>query len=268
MVREFEQRIPLKKAFLWIFLSVLAVSGSATFGWLYYLHWKGALQTSSKYPIKIIVQTTPQTHFLESDFFAEVLGLSTDHPVNLYAFNAAEGEKILRRHPLIKNVRIEKIPPETIHIEYEMRSPIAFIADFVNVAVDQEGIMIPFYPFFTPKKLPKLYLGLEAAVWGQPLETESYQACLKILRHCQDHEIEVRSLDTSRMFAPSYGEREIIVQIDEKVDYILASRVLRLNPRDPIPALNQYFLMKNHLPPSGVTIDLRIKDLAFIRLTH
>ncbi len=43
-----------------------------------------------------------------------------------------------------------------------MRTPYAYIGEFANTAIDKEGYLFPFRPFFTPKNLPILYIGLNA----------------------------------------------------------------------------------------------------------
>ncbi len=273
------ERIPVKKAFLWVFLSILAISGTATFGWLYYLHWKEALQTNNKYLVTVIAQTAPHNQHLDNSFFAEVLGLSVDYPTNLYALNNTEAENKLRSHPLIKKAKIEKVAPSTLHIDYELRNPVAYLGDFVNVALDEEGVMIPFQPFFTPKKLPKLYLGLDDSIqWGDTLSSHQYRICCELLNQFQEHSIEVKSIDVSRIEASSYGPREIIVLIEEKIEtegrFMLAPRYLRLNHLDYKTVLANYFQLREHnlahsslsdtLRQPVATIDLRIKDLAFI----
>ena len=259
-------KISLKRAFLWVFISVLAISGTATFGWLYYLHWKESLQSNPQYHIAVIAQTSPLGAHLDHHFFAEVLGLSRDHPTNLYAFNKKEGEKRLREHPLIKTATIEALPPHSLHIDYELRTPVAYIGDYVNVALDEQGVMIPFQPFFTPKKLPKLYFGFnDPAKWGHFLSDSRLQLGQKILNEFKQRGIEVKSLDLSRLEGFSYGMREIIVIVEETIEYKQVPRILRLNHKKPFQSLDAYWIYREHyIDLLPLTIDLRIKDLAFI----
>ena len=76
--------------------------------------------------------------------------------------------------PLIKKASIKKIPPGTLYIEYQMRVPLAYLGDYTNTALDEEGYLFPFSPFFTPKKLPIIYLGLQQddAQWGMTLKQD------------------------------------------------------------------------------------------------
>ncbi len=117
------ERIPLKRALLVIFLSVIAITGSATLGWFYYLHRIHVKQGDSAYNIEVIAATRRAAGKLESDYIAELLGLSKDKPVNLYTLSLKEAEAKLRKSPLIKKARVEKIKPKTLHIDYMPSHP-------------------------------------------------------------------------------------------------------------------------------------------------
>lgn len=262
----YSEKMPLKRAFLWVLMSVMAVSGTATFGWLYYLHWKESLISNPQYTIRLIAQTSPPGVHLDTEFFAEVLGLSRDRPTNLYAFNVKEGERRLNRHPVIKRARVQALPPESLHIDYEVRVPVAYLGDFMNVAVDDEKVMIPFLPFFTPKRLPKLYLGLdESVVWGERLTDSRLKLGHAILEAFRKRGIVVKSLDLSRLEAASYGGREIVATLEEANHPGRIQQVLRLNHLHPFDSIEAYMIYRErHEDISSEIIDLRIKDLAFI----
>ena len=84
-------------------------------------------------------------------------------------------EELLLTCPLIRSGQIRLPSPSVIHVSYTMRTPIARIADIDNGAIDSEGVCFPLRPFFTPKNLPSLYLGLtprEIDNWGQRIQGE------------------------------------------------------------------------------------------------
>src|SRR5690606_28774117 len=99
-----------------------------------------------------------------------------DHPKNLYSFNTEEAVQKLLHLPVIKEAKIRKIRPGTIHVDYALRKPIAYLADYSNTAIDASGTIFSFKPFYTPKKLPEIYLGEEEEdkplVWGNIVEGE------------------------------------------------------------------------------------------------
>ena len=213
--------MPLSRAILWILLSTLFVSGSALMGWLYYLHVRERRLNDDQYRIVALIQSTPQADALKTVYLAELLNLSLDHPVNLYQFNFKSATQTLLRHPLIKKATIQKILPGTLYIDYQMRTPFAYIGDFTNTAMDKEGYLFPFHPFYTPKRLPKLYLGLEKECkWGSCVKDYSVvQFAFDVLCQFENFPQErwdLKQLDVTQAQADSYGQRQIILVLEER----------------------------------------------------
>ncbi len=275
------ERIPLKRALLWIFLSVMAVTGGATLGWLYYLHWIHVKQGDSAFNIEVIAQTYSPGERLETEYLAELLNLSKDRPVNLYSLNPRFAEEKLRSNPLIKKARVQKIKPGTVHIDYRIRKPAAYLGDYTNTAIDEEGVLIPFLPFFTPKKLPKFYLGEELTeVWGRRLCGEKYLLCQTLLDRFSALGMTVKSIDVSRIDLPSFAEREVIAHIEDSVEkdnaFVIVPMILRLSPHSCIRVLDDFSALwereakkiadtdENFIRQPVKIIDLRVDSLAFI----
>jgi hypothetical protein len=292
--------LPLSKAFLWIIVSVLLVSGTSGLGLMYYQHIKERHRQDSAFKIVAIVQTSPESEGLKTVYLSELLGLSVDQPKNLYSFNANEALERVLNSPLIKEATIRKIRPGTIHIDYTMRKPIAFLGDYTNAAIDKDGIPFPVKPFFTPKKLPDIYLGSIddnidnscGLVWGKQIKGKRLDLAFHILkmlqRKCCDGTSSVRQIDVSRAFALSCGQRQIVVTLEErsvkKVEnkpvFVVSMRILRLTPENYPQQLANYLQLKPYLNEqdkkslSAVTegsihlkptiIDMRLSDLAFI----
>lgn len=248
------ERIPLSKAFLIIFLSTLFVSGPAAIGVWTYQHLKSLRESNEKYRIVAIVQPGP----LKTEYFAELLELSVDKPKNLYKFNLIDAQKKLLASPLIKNVALKKVIPGTLMIDYQVRRPIAFIGDYSNTAMDDEGVLIPFKPFFTPKKLPEIILGVsKECKWGCPLTSEHKNMVLALLQELP-HALRI---DVSNYNHPSYGQRQIVIVVQQGSK----KQILRLNPKDYKHQLKNYHLMTDFLAekPDNLIIDLRIPNLAY-----
>lgn len=268
-------KIPLNKALLWILGSTLLISGTAFMGWLYYLHNKERRLQDDQYKIAAIVQSTAQSDSLKTNYLAEVLGLSIDKPINLYQFNAYEGEKSLLANPLIKEVSIKKILPGALLIHYEMRTPIAYLGEYTNTFLDKEGVLFPFRPFFTPKRLPILHLGTGDWKWGYSLKNEpALKLATSILTQfdqLRQDKFLIKQLDVSHAFADSYGQRQVILVLEEKgSDWNSNSPpiYLRLNPEDFQQGLNNFQTLQTKLLENKQEIewvDLRISHLAFIK---
>lgn len=275
-------QIPRGRAWLWIFLWTLAISGSAWMGWLYYLHLKHWRMQNEQYRIIAIMQSTPQVEALKTIYLAELLQLSLDRPVNLYQFDTEKGKRLLLSSPLIKQAEIKKIHPGTLYVEYLIRMPVAYLGDYTNTALDDEGYLFPFSPFFTPKKLPLIYMGFDhvGKRWGSCLmEDQRLKLAFQVLKTTQKlgkGAFAIKKIDVSQAFADSYGQRQIVVWVEEQIEQEKASKqfaklfLLRLHTENYPQNLANYLVLKPHLMHTALNadpsiIDLRLPHLAFIK---
>jgi hypothetical protein len=284
-----DSKMPLSRALLWILVSTLFISGSAFMGWLYFLHLKERRIHDEQYHIVAIIQSTPLADALKTVYLAEILDLSLDRPINLYQFNTSEAVQILLRHPLIKSATIKKILPGTLYIDYQMRVPVAYVGDLSNTAIDEEGYLLPFRPFFTPKRLPTLYLGLEKkeCQWGNCLKnlpslTLAF-GLLEQFKELKEEKYNLKQVDVMQALADSYGQRQVILMVEECVqeDNSSAKRqiYLRLSSDHTEQDLTNFrtlmnvefekkdvlFAKANAQDHHPIIIDFRIPHLAFIK---
>lgn len=272
-----EKKIPLSHALLWILFSTLLISGSAFMGWLYYLHLKDRRLNDDQYRIVAIIQKSSQKEALKTMYLAELLGLSINKPANLYQFDVREGERKLMASPLIKKATIKKIRPGTLFIDYQMRTPVAYLENYTNTAIDEEGFLFPFRPFFTPKKLPAFYLSLEEeAKWGESLSNRLHLNLafnvLKSLESLKDCNVQIKRIDVSQAYEDSFGNRQIVVVLKEKDGHgeKCAETYLRLNTEKYAQNLVNYVTLsrrvENKFADEIKLIDLRIDHLAFVKI--
>lgn len=270
-----------------------------------YMAWKNAKMerlSDHKTHITSLIQTGPEKEALKSDHLLSLLGLSWDRPTSLYAFNCRDAEQKLMASPWIKKARIQRIPPGSLYIEYEIRYPVAWLAEYRNLAVDAEGFVFPVAPFLSPKEMPEIYLGLppfgapedgfgrKGASWNCPVNQTYFQLALEMIRYFQGQQKEdivLKKVDVSNAFAPSLGKREVVLFTEEEVRFYknnqeivtLFPKILRLSPRDYVQQLNHFTVLRKnmiedyrkqlaHQPYSSRfsprIIDLRIPQLAFI----
>ncbi len=285
-------QMPLKRGILWIVLSVFLVSGSATAILLAFRYFKGMYTSDDRYHIAAIVQATSGTETLQNLYFAELLDLSIDHPINLYSFSTKEAFRKLSASPLVKEASIKKIPPGTLYITYEMRKPIAFLANYINTVVDTDGYVFPFKPFFTPKNLPELFLSQEEVGdlhWGDRLQGRELRLAFSFLADleadCECNATLIQRIDVSKAFASSCGQRQIVLGVEERVERAEAKQmlfwtrscILRLNPEEYRQGLANYATLRHYLEEqeyilvkkegknklSPLLVDLRLPQLAF-----
>lgn len=283
-----DAKIPFRTALVWILASTLLISGSAVAGLFYFQFVKAQRGRDDKYKIVAIVQTSSEKESLKTVFLAELLDLSIDKPANLYRFNAKEAKRKLLAYPFFKKVQVSKIIPGTLHIDYSLREPLAFLEDYQNTAIDADGIPFPVKPFFTPKKLPMIYLGFGNSDseegnfgWGIPLKSRYAEVALALLNfvseHCCSETLHLRRIDVSHAFSPSYGQRQVVIVMENYAEKEEGGRtilqiqphILRISLENYRQELANYLTLREYLQKEKesqpLIIDLRIPHLAFLK---
>lgn len=280
----------IQKSLLYLVGSTTLTLMISLIGWHF---WKGDQDQklhSEAYQIKAIVQTGPEKEALKTAYLAELLGLSADSFAQLYAFNLKKAEEALLQSPLIANAKVKRMPPNTLYIDYEVRRPIGWLADFKNIAIDQEGYLFPVAPFLTPKRLPEIYLGI-SSFQGWHYDSPSLQLALGILKILETapwtRGLRIERVDVSNAFAPSLGTREIVLITDEEMTIRKENgemichfpKILRLSTKDYEKQLNNFFTLRQKMMDdykkqllavkkggrfAPRIIDLRIPQLAFV----
>lgn len=210
-------------------------------------------------PIRWIVQTGPLKEGLKTDYLAEVLTLSSDHPK---AMRAEEAEEALLRNPLIKKASVSLLNPETLYIDYTLRQPMFYLGNLQNIAVDKEGCLFPLSPFFTPKRLPKLYLEEESLElsWNAVIEGKGFKLALELMQLIGDS-YRVLSIDVSQGLQNTLGEREVVLLLDNENS---ERHYLRLTPKNFHQELLHYAKIRERLLNESFVVDLRVPQLAFL----
>ncbi len=268
-----------------------------------YRNWKIKRMTSPQYRIVSIIQTGMEKEALKTAYLAQLLHLSVDEPSQLYALDLKKAQSMLLASPLISDVKIKRIPPGTLYIDYAVRKPVALLSDYANTAVDKEGFLFPVAPFFTPKQIPEIYLGLpsfgasedamerKGGQWQTPLKDRYFALALEVLQFLegfqQQEGMRVERIDVSNAFAPSLGQREIVLKIEDELVFHQKQKelvcqfpkLLRLAPKDYRLQLNNFFSLRRSMLDdyrrqlvsihqggrfAVRIIDLRIPQLAFI----
>jgi len=295
-------QLPLTHALGWIVASMLFINGISYACLKIYLRMRHERAISNKdKQVRSIVQTGPQKEALKTEYLGEILGICTDYPRNISSFNLEECRHKLLSSPLISNADIKVIKPNILYIDYTVRQPIAWLADFENVVIDKEGYPFPFAPFFSPKNLPEIYLGLPSfgnvaedpekplVEWGRSLKGKYLDLAFDILSNVTDPKVSdyfnVTWIDVSNAFSNSCGTREIIL-ITQDVLFLekqkdikhISSRMLRLSTKNYTQELGNYLKLREQLLEEDRKklalasskkaleriIDFRIPNLAFV----
>lgn len=271
---DFERKIPLRKALLYVFFSVLLIWGSLSLGWWYRSHTLQKRQKNPLYNISTIIQTS-RSEAMPSWQLAELLELSHDFRTNLYCFDSKAAIERLQACPVIKKALVRKAKPGIIYIDYETREAKVFVADYDNMVCDREGSIFPLLPFFSPKSLPEVYLGIrfsnEKIAWDTSLKSEKLDLAFSIIDFVETHfPVGARLLrvDVHKAFAPSAGEREVIllVQEGEKNSFVrLRGAAFEADLRLFLALQPQLKKMENEHNQSDQIVDLRSPGIALVK---
>jgi hypothetical protein len=251
------KRLSLVQSLFWIIGSTLLITGGTYKGIKVYRSFH---QLPAQSYLCRIVQTGPQREALKTTYLAELMQISADRPITADLFDVALAQKRLLSSPVIKEAHIKLIKPDTVHVDYTVRQPLAWFYDFENIAFDEEGYPFPVFPFFTPKTLPEVYLGVRNFYWNRPLKDRNAQLALTLLQLLSRLNLNVRRLDVSKAFHPSLGRREVVLILNEQG----FTKALRLTPKNFAQEMGNYLELRTRLPPAAQIIDLRIPHLAFI----
>ncbi len=290
--------IPWKQALKWIITSTLVTSGFTAAGLFYWNHHQENLTSNDRYNIVALYQSCTHKELLQTDFIAELLDLSFDKPTNLYRFDINSAKQKLATCPIIKSVELKKVKPSMLFVEYSLRQPIAYLAEYTNTAIDAEGILIPSMPFYTPKNLYEVILGLPSGLnWGMKLlgnritlVQELYEEITRA-DYADADSFRLTRIDVSKAFSKRCGEREIVLFFEESIESGIENKVgknlqltLRLSPDNWQEQLINYQRLRSKLraeaselreesegdvgavgKPLHFIIDMRLSQLAFIQ---
>lgn len=231
---------------LTIFFSTLVISGIPWASWWGYGEWMAKKGRDPRYDVRaVMTKSLSGSEPLKPAVIAEWLNLSVSNKKNLYQLDLTQAQKMIERQAPVKKALLTRVPPSTLLVEVEMRRPIAMIGDRTNMAVDEEGKTFPLDPFYTPKKLPRLFIG----------EKKNFLLALEILKHLQalSKMDKVDFIDVEKSSASSMGEREVVLMYE--------GIWVRLDPDRIADGLNK--LLKLRATPAKI-VDLRIANLALI----
>lgn len=251
----------------WLTLSVAGIFVCSTIAFSIYRGMRSVeveRLMNPKYVIDTIVQTGPVKEALPTVLLSELLDLSYDQPTNFFAFDEKKAEKKLLNSPVISYAKVKKIKPNKVYVDYELRHPIATFGDFENMAIDSERRVFPLAPYFSPMNLPEIVTGdhrFSEIITGEKVEL-AFKVLYALFKADLGQHAEIKKVDVSRAFSPSYGKKEIVVVIDHKKE----RHYLRLAQKNLESALANYVSLVHGMEADEVerVIDLRIEKLAYV----
>lgn len=182
---------------------------------------KSRRRYDKNYALSTIVQTSTIKGALNTQYLAEILDLSRDRMVHYDKFVESTATEKLLKLPIIYSAEVKKIKPNKVYISYEMRSPVALFGDYENMGIDDNGKVFPIYPFYPEEHRIRLFSAsyLKRLQWGDSVYDKNTQLALKIIQYLKKSSLEkkVYSVDTSLADVLSYGRREVIIWLKDKI---------------------------------------------------
>lgn len=267
--------LPLKTALFWIFICTLMLSGTTGAGIWIYKWFERQAATSGKYQIMRILQRTADKEPLETAYLAELLSLSVDRAPSLTSYSLSNATQMLLSSPCIQSASLKKVFPNTLCVDYAMRRPVAFLGEYENALIDGDGVPIPRTPFYGNIDLPEIILGeiSEEVSWGRPITCKALTCALETLnavgKACNQENMTLKRVDFSRENAPSAGQCEILVTIEDHavpITYFLRLSIDRYEKNlHHFVSLHHYLhRYPQNFSGAQMIVDLRVPQLAFL----
>ncbi len=168
---------------------------------------------------RIAARSTTQDR-LPLGVLTEMLNLDRDTKASIFELHPKEVRTKLLSCNACTRAKVWRLLPETLGIEYTLRTPVATIAGLKNVGVDALGVPFFLFPYYAPKKLPALVVPLERYSSLSDLsrrlrgikETAIALRLLELIIPMADHHnLAVDVLDISRLRQQNVFRREVII---------------------------------------------------------
>jgi hypothetical protein len=223
-----------KRASLWfvLILSFLLLSYFA----------KRLIQSQRESPRKILICVTDGEESLDVTMMREILGLNGKEVIPLHTLR----EQAINKGVFSK-LRLSLRAGGKLYCFYRLRTPAYRLGNLSHMYLDEEGVCFPSVPFFSPKRLPEIFLPSREEYTLRENERE-------FLKELKSHAIypSTTQIDLSRMESATLGEREIVIRTQEGAYF-------RLPTTAPITALS-FFEKKYQEKITSKIYDLRIPN--------
>lgn len=209
--------------------------------------------SNQKYLIQKILLKGEGGDLLTGDLIAEMLDLNISNPLSFFEFESKKAEQELKKIGIFRSVKLEKKRPDSLVVLYQLFEPIAVVQDQSNTLLNEEGIVMPYQPYFSLKKLPKVIIG-ENLSWGEKVLTEKWLYIERAIALDEN----IVMIDLRFCFEGKKQKKELVFEVARQGSYDW----VRLNPSDFEEEWQKYLSIKPILPPIAQIVELRYKDMA------
>lgn len=192
--------------------------------------------------------------------------ISDPYEASIDSYKIREYETRLVSSPMVKWASVKK-RRSNITFHYELREPLFELIDYKNIAIDQEGVLFPLYPFYHAANRVKLLLGCKEGQALLGVATSSLRFALAkqlytLLQQTLPANVSVKLIDVSLSDAMSLGQRKVIthLQWEGRQVYVLFSPKQMGEVANKLEAVMQ--LESSHRP--CLSVDLRVENRAYL----
>jgi hypothetical protein len=246
---------------LFIFASLCVVSLPT------YLYLYGKKETKPKVLTTLIQKTSFSTP-ISPRFFSDYLMLNPSGKwLEISKLDETKIENKLKEFPIFDKIQAHILSTGELEIAYDLKKPQFLLADFTNLAIDPKGSIFPLRPFFPPKKIPQVYLGIQSIDWKSINNIKKALQIQKILDEILDDEIDIEMIDLSNQDHKVSSLKQIVVTLSYKG----IKHYLRLSPDHLEKALLRYLTLYkendlNEFLSSNLVFDARFKKFATLKM--
>jgi cell division septal protein FtsQ len=238
------KKVSVKQAFLWIFISFLLLSGTASLAFFFY---KRCQKIWGESPVYVIHKIEALNQQIPQEVLEQIVDVKGK---NLYRLNLLDLKRKAERVGFIQEILFEKKYPDTLVVRYELKKSVAKVFGSSDLLVDQEGNFFDGKFHGLHKNLPQIVFGKK----GQDFEKRKKLA-LKIIEKVPDLSL----VDVSRAYSKSLGKREIVVLVMDQKN----KKLLRLTTSGWEREFDSFSRLNSKLK-FGPTFDFRIPGVVLV----
>jgi hypothetical protein len=220
--------------------------------------------------LKTLVQKTSFSSPISPRFFSDYLHLCPKgKSLEISKLDEKKIEKKLREFPIFQKVQAHISSRGELEVAYDLKKPHFLLLDFSNLAIDPNGYVFPLKPFFSPKKLTQVYLGISQVDWNHKNNVESALKIQSLLDENLQELVDIETIDLSGLKVQATSLKHIVVTIS----YKNTKHYLRLSQEGLEKGVLCYIsLFKennlNEFLQSNLIFDARFKKFATLKMVE
>lgn len=214
-------------------------------------------EVHEKCPIEQIASRSGGFYAMPQDVLQSLLNLSLEEKADLSTVKLQPLEQRLLVCPALELVRMRKLAPNTLVVDYVLKEPLFRLGGYDNLAIDRKGSTFPVEPYFPSLILPKLLVP-ENSLSFIASHFEIFLLCLTIHDALHDMGLPLIEMDVRQSMALGLFRREVRLCCGK------GEVMVRLPVEKTSLALKRLALLWKQYPNYVGTIDLRFPGVGYL----